>query len=139
MQQQFLRNYLNDSTFHHLKDAAMKNLPFSESILDHVRLRVISAVRYWLESFYTFDFRGNNDQLHRLDEFVLMIDNSPALAKMLKRTIEKVVEDVIEKITHDKAPLKCPPIRTLLKNPLVKKTYFVLQYHRKEIARQLSH
>jgi son of sevenless-like protein len=118
---------------------------FKEDVLAPIRLRVTSAIKYWVENFYTFDFRGNEDQLRRLDVFIQMVENSNSgsLAKVIKRSIEKVVEDVLEKIMRVPSPMRTPSIRTLRKIPTLKKTprgpkSILKNYHRKEIARQLA-
>jgi len=111
---------------------------FKKEKLDKVRLRVTSTLKYWLESFYLFDF-AEEEMLKRFNEMVDVMEksNSAALANMLKRTLEKVRGDI--NIGRVMTEVKCPDIMKPKKGFFGKKKKFdILHYPLLEVARQIT-
>jgi hypothetical protein len=111
---------------------------FKKEKLDKIRLRVTSTFKYWLESFYLFDF-ADEEMIKRFEEVVEIMDksNSPALANMLRKTLEKVRGDAdAGKI---KTAMQCPEILKIKKSIFGKKKKAeVLHYPLLEVARQMA-
>ncbi len=112
---------------------------FKKENLDKVRLRVTSTLKYWMESFFVFDF-SDAEMLKRMRELIEMMEqsNSGALANMLKRTLDKMQSDS-EGAGRVRAEVKCPDILKPKKSFFgKKKASCILDYPLLEVARQLT-
>jgi son of sevenless-like protein len=112
---------------------------FKQEKLDKIRLRVISAIKYWLEKFYVFDFEHDADIRNKVNDFITLIQksNGQALSTMLSRTLDNVATTDESKVV--KSVLKCPPIMPIKRNVFTKnKKFAVLDYPLQEIARQMT-
>jgi len=111
---------------------------FKKNNLDKVRLRVTSTLKYWMESFFVFDF-SDAEMLKRITEVIDMMEqsNSGALANMLRRTLDKMQSD--NDSGRVKTEVKCPDLLKPKKSFFGKKKAFgILDYPLMEVARQLT-
>jgi hypothetical protein len=111
---------------------------FKAEKLDKVRLRVISAIKYWLENFYVFDFENDAELRKKVDNFINIIQrsNGQALSTMLSRTLDRVTSSDSGVI---QSKLKCPPILTIKRTMFNKnKKFGVMDYPLQEVARQMT-
>ena len=63
----------------------------TENQVDPKKARVVSAIRYWLENYYWFDFDGKVKAMRALKEFITRVkENDEKLGEVLSRTLSKV-------------------------------------------------
>jgi son of sevenless len=111
---------------------------FKKEILNKIRIRIIQAVRYWVENFYKFDF---NDQasIEMLEGFIKMVDesNEESYSKLLRNTINNVIEG--KSMTKNTKESDYPKIMVPKKSLFRKKfTNRMLEWPSMEFARQIS-
>ncbi|KAL0487720.1 RasGEF [Acrasis kona] len=113
---------------------------FKSDKLDKIRLRVISAIKYWLENFYVFDFGSDKEMISKVENFIDLAQksNAQALSTMLTRTLQNVTtKDSGSGVVQGR--LKCPPIMTIKRGVFNKnKKFSVLHYPLQEVARQMT-
>lgn len=151
--QTFILTYRSFTNAHQLLDLLIQrfNIPppenctfeefaeFKAEKLDKIRLRVISAIKYWLENFYLFDFGVDEEIRNKVNDFIELTKNSnaQALSTMLSNTMKKVSTNSDSGIIQNK--LKCPPIMSIKRNVFNKgKKFGIMDYPLLEIARQMT-
>jgi son of sevenless-like protein len=109
-----------------------------EKLVDPRRARVVSALRYWLENYYWFDFDGKVKAMRALKEFINKVkEHDEKLGEVLMRTLSKVKSNsltAVLNLVHSPSATKPPPV---LRRPKSKDNK-IIRFPKLEISRQLA-